>query len=147
MTRETQQSLALFMAVIHFSFYMTSQMFAADYAAGGSPITAETYGAKIYEIPAVFWIAVQMNASILGVAGCLCVAASKKYTRLGALIGFMGSCGILALFGLFGWMADAQSHGAVLRYICWGPGLVIPAACGVLLGRIFWWGENYERIV
>lgn len=147
MTRHTQKALSLFMAVIHFSFYMTSQMFAADYAAGGSPITAETYGAEVYEVPAVFWIAVQMNASILGVVGCMCVVASEKYTKLGAFLGFVGSVGILLLFGLFGWLADAQAHGAVLRYICWGPGLVIPATCAVILGRIFWWGDDYERTV
>lgn len=147
MTRDTQRALSLFMAVIHFSFYMTSQMFAADYAAGGSPITAETYGSEVYEIPAVFWIAVQMNASILGMVGCMCITASKKYTRIGALIGFIGSVGILSLFGLFGALADAESHGAVLRYICWGPGIMIPASCAIITGRIFWWGSGCERTV
>lgn len=142
MGRETQVSMALFMAVIHFSFYMTSQMFAADYSAGGSPITSETYGQRVYDIPAVFWIAVQMNAAILGVVGCLCIAGSERYTRLGALSAFVGSVGILILFALFGWLADADSHGAVLRYICWGPGILIPFACAVMTGRLFWWGEG-----
>lgn len=135
-------SLALFIAVIHFSFYMTSQMFAADYSAGGSPITAETYGAEVYEIPAVFWISVQANSSMIGVIGCLLIAASKKWTKVGAAMGYMGSIGIMCLFALFGVLADTQAHGAVLAYICYGPGLFIPFACAVATGRIYKWGTR-----
>lgn len=140
MIRETQVALALFIAVIHFSFYMTSQMFAADYSVGGSPITAETYGVEVYEIPAVFWISVQANSSILAVIGCISIATSERWTRFGAVCASLGSTGIMCLFALFGMLADAQSHGAVLRYICWGPGIVIPFTCAVITARIYWWG-------
>ncbi len=38
---------------------------------GGSPIKPTTYGAAVYEIPALVWVAIQMGGSLAGVVGAL----------------------------------------------------------------------------
>ena len=140
MSKDVQIAMALIFAVCDFSIYIMAQLFAADITAGRLPITAETYGEAVYEIPAVFWISVQSNSSMMGIIGCLIAAASRKYHRIGWFMALIGNTLCIALFGLFGTLAEES----LLRAVCFGPGLMIGGMCAVLSGRCFFYGDRNE---
>ena len=142
MSRETMSALALFVAWCDFSMFAMAQMFGAEVAYGGSPISHETYGEAVYEIPALVWVAIQMNAALIAMAGALIFAASARFARAGAFMMGLGNSVLAALFAMFGILAAGATDGALVRYMSLGPGVMVASACAVLGGRLFFWGDR-----
>ena len=142
MTRETMSALALFVAWCDFSMFAMAQMFGAEVAYGGSPIRPETYGEAVYEIPALVWVAIQMNAALLAMAGAVIFAASVRFARAGAFMMGLGNSILAALFAMFGVLAAGATDGALVRYMSLGPGVMVASACAILGGRFFFWGDR-----
>lgn len=142
MSRETQVALALCAAWIDFTVFAMAQMFGADVAYSGSPITPQTYGQAVYEIPALVWVGLQMNAALFGVIGGLMFAASRRLSRAGAFLIGTGNTMLVALFATFGIMAQSAPDGALLKYMSMTVGIGGAGYFAVLGGRLFFWGDR-----
>jgi len=117
MSRETITALSLAFAFVDGCVFAMAQMFGAEVAYGGSPITPTQYGAAVYAIPALVWVAVQMNCALLAMAGALVVASKPRFLRLGALLMGVGNTGLAAMFMAFGVLAAGAPEGALVRYM------------------------------
>ena len=72
---------------------------------GGSPIKPTTYGAAIYEIPALTWVLIQLCGSLCGVAGA--VFGSR-------LMLFLGGAMATAMYFSFAVLGLSASDGILL---------------------------------
>lgn len=142
MSRETQVALALCCAWIDFMVFAMAQMFGLEVAYSGSPIRAETYGAAVYEIPAMVCVNVQMNAALIGVIGALLFAADRRTARLGAFMIGTGNTALVVLFAIFVVLAQGAPDGALLKYMSLTVGIGGSGYFAVLGGRLFFWGDR-----
>lgn len=131
-------------AWVAFGFYLMAQGFGAVVAHGGSPVTPDQYGERVYAIPALVWVGIQQSFSVAAIFGMLIIAAGGRFQRTAAFVAGMGWTGLSCLFLLFGILAADAPSGALLRYASLFPALMVCAAHAVLCGRLFFWGEAPE---
>ena len=72
-------------ALFHFGCLAMALSFGIVVIKGGSPVTPELYGPRVYAIPALVWASVQVGGSTLGGLGAVMGG------KLGAAICLMGS--------------------------------------------------------
>jgi len=104
---------------------LMSAGFAGDVIRGGSPISADTYGSAVYELPALAWCGIQFAGALIAAFGAYISG------RLGAWLCLAGATLLSILFAVFVVMADMAPSGSLLY---WGtrfwsrPQMVLSAA-------------------
>jgi hypothetical protein len=115
---------------------------------GGSPITAEQYGAAVYEIPALVWATFQGGGAILGLIGAVLVAATDadaplpRWGRAGAIACAAGNLSLAVMFSVFAFLSRNAEAGILLHSLTKFPGTWIYLGCTFAALRLAFWGDE-----
>ena len=99
--------------------------FASDVIRGGTPITADTYGSAVYQLPALAWCGIQFTGALIAAFGAYIQG------RLGAWLVLIGATLLSVLFAIFVAMAGMAPSGSLLfwgTFLWSGPQMVLTAA-------------------
>lgn len=106
--------------------------FGLHVAAGGSPVTPETYGTLVHQIPALVWVWIQIVVA---------VTAALGFALRRPILAAIGGWCMTALLAFFGVAASAAPQGAVLMHasLWWaGPitgwGALVATRAGIMAG-------------
>lgn len=141
----------LFIALADLALILMTGEFGLTVWEGGSPITAQQYGAAVYEIPALVWAGFQGGGAIAGVLGAVMVAASDHEKplglvgRFGAVVCGAGNLSLATMFLVFSFLSRNAEAGILLHSLTKFPGALIYGAAAVIALRLAIWGdENAE---
>lgn len=102
--------------------------FGVHVALGGSPVTPDTYGPVVYEIPALMWVGVQVVCGL---------AAAVGFARRSRVLAALGAWAMVILIAFFGLAASVAPQGAVLMHsaLWWAGPIAAWAAVTATVGR------------
>ena len=95
-------------AMFHFGCLAMALSFGIVVIKGGSPVTPELYGPRVYAIPALVWASVQVGGSTLGGLGAVMGG------KLGAAICLMGSSIAALMYCTLAALALEATHGTLV---------------------------------
>jgi len=126
-------------ALFHFGCLAMALSFGIVVIKGGSPVTPELYGPRVYAIPALAWASVQIGGSALGGLGAVIGG------KLGAAVCLMGSSIAALMYCTLAALALEATHGTLVAAGSMFLTAPLSVVSAVVSGRYLTRGAAWEK--